>query len=57
MNTNTATDETYNGWAEAKRLADEIERIEATFPPDSARILVGDINRKLNALLEELCPF
>lgn len=38
-------------------LEAEIKRIEEKFPTDSARILIRDINEKINKLAEDVCPF
>lgn len=42
---------------EVSRLQSEIERIELTFPPNSASILIKDINKQLDDLYAEICPF
>jgi len=38
-------------------LKSEIERIELTFPPNSSKILVQDIEYKIDKLSEQYCPF
>jgi hypothetical protein len=35
----------------------EIERIKKTFPPETAKVLVNDIQKDIDTLFSYVCPF